>query len=249
MNETSKASLSALMDGEANELELRRVLRLGGAEADAVNQHWSDLHQQREALRGGESFEAESRFAQWDISQAVSAAIAEDDAAPGTDSFADDVKTESGDEGNEGSERAPWYRPLASVALAASVAAVVVFGFGELGGELGGGLGKDQSQQAGPQLVQSPAQLEGGRFVAHQQFNSNQSGQAQTVSTVSHEQLREAFAPYVQHHADVSAQAAASAVLSYARHSSQETADGQADDMAAESSEGAAEQALKAGAE
>ena len=65
-----KQTLSALADGEANELELQRILReLDGDAAPLLRQRWQSYHQQRALMRG-------ERFAAGDISAAVSAAIA-----------------------------------------------------------------------------------------------------------------------------------------------------------------------------
>lgn len=100
MSDRLRESVSALLDGEADELELRRLL--AGAEQDEVRTAWRDYHLQRDSLSG-----ADMRFAHIDISGRVQAALA--------------------------AEKAPvvagrWWRPLTSVAVAASVAAVVAVG-------------------------------------------------------------------------------------------------------------------------
>lgn len=97
-----RESVSALVDGEADELELRRVL--ASADALDVRDVWRDYHLQRDMLAG-----VDMQFARIDISQRVQAALIGEDvpsiAAGGR-----------------------WWRPLASVAVAASVATVVVMG-------------------------------------------------------------------------------------------------------------------------
>lgn len=96
-----RESISALIDGEADELELRRIL--ANADAQEVREPWRSYHLQRDMLNGGDM-----RFSHIDLSLKIQAALA-DEAVP--------VAASS-----------RWWRPLASVAVAASVAAVVVVG-------------------------------------------------------------------------------------------------------------------------
>jgi len=97
MNDTVRESLSALMDGEASELELRRILK---DEDAALRSEWASLNRNQQLMHDGGL-----PFAELDISSRVMAAI---DEQP--------VK-------NSGN----WRQALAGVAVAASVAAVVVF--------------------------------------------------------------------------------------------------------------------------
>lgn len=102
MSEKLRESVSALVDGEADDLELRRLL--AGADMGAVRTAWRDYHLQRDSLNG-----VDMQFAHIDISQGIQAALAAETlpvAATG----------------------ARWWRPLASVAVAASVATVVAIG-------------------------------------------------------------------------------------------------------------------------
>lgn len=101
--ERVRESVSALFDGEAGELEIRRLL--SSAEPQWVNGAWRDYQLQRDALQG-----LDVRFSQFDISARVQAAIA-DDAVP--------LRAAGG---------SAWWRPFASIAVAASVATVVVIG-------------------------------------------------------------------------------------------------------------------------
>ncbi len=96
-----RESISALIDGEADELELRRIL--ANADAQEVRESWRNYHLQRDMLSG-----ADMRFAHIDISLGIQSVLA-DEALPAA----------------AGSR---WWRPFASVAVAASVAAVVVVG-------------------------------------------------------------------------------------------------------------------------
>lgn len=102
-SERTREAVSALFDGEADELELRRIL--ASDQPEQVRGAWRDYQLQRDALAG-----VDMRFAALDISARVQAALA-DDAAP--------LVAVGG---------ARWWRPFASVAVAASVATVVVIG-------------------------------------------------------------------------------------------------------------------------
>jgi sigma-E factor negative regulatory protein RseA len=103
MNEKLRESVSALVDGEADDLELRRLLA-GAEEMAGVRAAWRDYHLQRDSLNG-----VDMTFAHIDISQRVQAALADEAIAAAP-------------------VGARWWRPLASVAVAASVATVVVIG-------------------------------------------------------------------------------------------------------------------------
>lgn len=97
-----RESISALIDGEGDELELRRLL--ANADTEEVRETWRDYHLQRDMLAG-----VDMRFAQIDISQRIQITLA-DEVLPAA----------------VGGSR--WWRPFASVAVAASVATVVVIG-------------------------------------------------------------------------------------------------------------------------
>lgn len=117
MSDRLRESVSALVDGEADELELRRLL--SGSDRETMRETWRDYHLLRDSLAG-----ADMRFAHFDISGRVQAALAE----------------QSGQSVAVGGAR--WWRPLASVAVAASMAAVVVVGVrGFGGGQTGAGSG------------------------------------------------------------------------------------------------------------
>ena len=105
-NASQREALSALLDDEAQELELRRLLRgldRDDGEARELRQHWYRLNVARTAMHGERCFDAP------DFASRVAAAIAEDDTPAVT--------------GTQG-----WRRAVGSFAVAASVAAVVVVG-------------------------------------------------------------------------------------------------------------------------
>ena len=108
MNERMGESLSALMDEEANELELERVLAQLAAD-DELRQAWKRFNLRRHAVQGHQLAHLD-----WDISERVQSAIAD---AP--------LKDRSS---NRVSLKQRLVRPLTSFAVAASVAATVVIG-------------------------------------------------------------------------------------------------------------------------
>lgn len=117
-----RESISALVDGEADELELRRVL--ASTDTQDVRDTWRDYHLQRDMLAG-----VDMQFAHIDISQRLQAALA-DETLP--------VVAAGG----------RWWRPLASVAVAASVATVVVIGARSLNSSSGDAAALAQVQPA-----------------------------------------------------------------------------------------------------
>lgn len=102
MTDRLRESVSALIDGEADDLELRRLL--AGDEFPQVREIWSDLQRGCGSLNG-----CDAALAGLDISARVQAALA-------------------GEPSSVRLERWRWWRPAASVAVAASMAAVVVMG-------------------------------------------------------------------------------------------------------------------------
>lgn len=99
-----RESVSALMDGEVQELELRRLLTV--EDQEIVDQTWRRYHLVRDALNEKEPV---TQFCHLDVSKSVCAAIAEQ-RVPG-------FKAQRW-----------WLRPVAGFAIAASVAAGVVIG-------------------------------------------------------------------------------------------------------------------------
>lgn len=105
MNEQIRESLSALMDGEANELEIERVLK--HADAETLRSTWMRYHLVRHTLREGGA-----AYADIDVSAGVMAVL-------------------SGEPGIAIKPVARWkqfLQPAASFAVAASVFAAVLVG-------------------------------------------------------------------------------------------------------------------------
>ncbi|MFA7552944.1 MAG: sigma-E factor negative regulatory protein [Spongiibacteraceae bacterium] len=104
MSDQLRESVSALMDGEADELELRRLL--SRQDMDSTNRVWSRFHLARDVMQDQYHSVA---FKHLDISAQVSEAIKQE--RPPT----------------QKSIAPQWWRPAAGFAVAASVAAALVF--------------------------------------------------------------------------------------------------------------------------
>lgn len=127
MTDKAREEMSALMDGEATELELHRVLKCCETD-DELRASWRRYHVMRSVIRG----EARDKTvlpgvlpsASLDIAAAVSKAIADEP------SYSEPTEVKQKDR--------PWVdkvlRPFGSVAVAASVSAMVIFGWQSTGG-------------------------------------------------------------------------------------------------------------------
>jgi sigma-E factor negative regulatory protein RseA len=106
MNERTGESLSALMDSEANELEIERLLQQVGRDGD-IRARWQRFNLVRHSLQGDRL-----AHAGWDISGRVRA----------------DLDGTAKKNPNDNGLRQRLVKPLTSFAVAASVAATVVIG-------------------------------------------------------------------------------------------------------------------------
>ena len=106
MSDQLRESLSALMDGESQELELRRLLSADGEDKEVVEQTWSRYHLAREAMHDSS---VNAQFRHLDISQQVSMAVRDEPVV-------------------QAKRSKSWLQPVAGFAVAASVAAGVVIG-------------------------------------------------------------------------------------------------------------------------
>lgn len=136
MTDKAREEMSALMDGEATELELHRVLKCGETDGE-LRASWRRYHVMRSVIRGEARDKAmlskPSMDMSLDIASAVSKAIADE---PSYEEQSDRLSLKNdqaaGKKGN------PWVdkvlRPFGSVAVAASVSAMVIFGWQSTGG-------------------------------------------------------------------------------------------------------------------
>ncbi|MBN8431176.1 sigma-E factor negative regulatory protein [Microbulbifer salipaludis] len=131
-------SLSALVDGEASELEIQRLLKSSDAAGGDLQQRWSRYQLAGSVLRG-------EKVAPVDLGLAasISAAIADEP------SLAESAQPAAANDAGE-SGRSRWWRPLSRGAVAATVAFAAVLGVQQM-----------QSPQPGTQMVaelERPAQ-------------------------------------------------------------------------------------------
>lgn len=192
MTEQLRESLSALMDDEANELELERVLSRIGQDGELRNT-WVRY----QAVRAAASGQAVPSM-DWDISTGVMAAIAE--------------------QTNPVSAR--WQRmlrPLGGLAVAASVAAVVVVG----------GQQWYQTAQTAPALASQSAPAPALGFVntlggapVQASLGGNSGAESEltpAARTAYHELARQRMLMYSQQHAEQAALNTPQGLIPYAR--------------------------------
>ena len=202
MSEQLRESLSALMDDEAHELELERVLR--HSEDPGLRTTWVRYHAVRQALRGS----APGDYMALDVSAGVREALAGQSA----------VETDTAASGR-------WnglLRPVASFAVAASVFASVL-----VGGQLYGLLGQETP---GPELAAraSPVGLVnsiGGAAVNATYGAPALKSRAQD-STLRYNQLaRQRLQQYMLPHAEQASLNAPRGMMPYARLANYEAED------------------------
>ncbi|POP53227.1 sigma-E factor negative regulatory protein [Zhongshania marina] len=191
MNDTVRESLSALMDGEASELELRRIL---SADEKAIRTEWADLHRSQELLKN-----ESNPFIGWDISSRVMAEIA------------DDELVNSGGTG--------WKQAVSGLAIAASVAAVVVIG--SMGGNMFGGSPQMVAENNGVSGRVYPAQASAavGGVAVSAQAQASPAGPLLNNDA----EARKRFEAYLRKHTDRAAFNNGQGMVSYARVVSQES--------------------------
>ena len=132
-------SLSALMDGEASELEIQRLLKESDASGGDLQQRWSRYQLAGNVMRGEQVAPVDLGLA-----ASISAAIADEP------SLAETAQPASANDARDGAVRSRWWRPLSRGAVAATVAFAAVLGVQQM-----------QSPQTGGELVaevERPAQ-------------------------------------------------------------------------------------------
>lgn len=104
MSEKQTESLSALMDGELDELSMQRLFNDMDNDP-SIKAQWARFHLARDAMKGDVS-----PFASMDISTAVSQALENEPAS------------------HEQTTQKPWFKAVAGLSVAASVAFAIVIG-------------------------------------------------------------------------------------------------------------------------
>lgn len=141
MSEKQSESLSALMDGELDELAMRRLFNDMESNPELKAQ-WSRFHLARESIKGDVS-----PFANLDISAAVGAALKDEPVS------------------KEQTTQKPWFKAIAGLSVAASVTFAVVLGarFNPLNDHQ---IGVELADQAQPQNQQQVADFASPTLVA-----------------------------------------------------------------------------------
>lgn len=114
MKERNNESLSALMDGEADELEIRRILNQLDKD-DELRDKWKNYHLMGSLMR-------EENFDGIDLTQGINQAL------DGVTGSSDNDSTILAEVTNASASKPAWYKPLTSVAVAASVTLAVLLG-------------------------------------------------------------------------------------------------------------------------
>jgi len=134
MTDRNKESLSALMDGEADELEMRRVLNQLEKD-DELAACWKSYHLMGSLMRD-ESFDS------IDLTLGINKALDGEDTLNQAPVTSTPIKTH--ESSNLKTSRAAWYKPLTSVAVAASVTFAVLIGVQSIEPDNGLGLADAQ---------------------------------------------------------------------------------------------------------
>lgn len=172
-------SLSALMDGEASEIELRRILKSNGEVKESIDERWMRYHLASDALKG------ELNVTQaMDLSASISAAIAEEP----TYSKA----TDSGTKSKSKKDKSSFWPNLSKFAVAASVAGAVVVGVQFAPNNTGSTIANTTATTTTPANIASQSNLDGGTSVrvVGNQAPSEQQQKPIVINEVTQEQLQ-----------------------------------------------------------
>jgi len=121
MQDKSLESVSAMMDGEIEEFELRRVIERS-SEDQELREKWQRYHLAQDVMRG----QVVNIATKIDFVSSISAALDKEPTynASAISDSEDNTKT------SQPAKSSQWWKPVASMAVAASVTAVVLLGSG-----------------------------------------------------------------------------------------------------------------------
>jgi sigma-E factor negative regulatory protein RseA len=197
MSERMRESLSALLDGEANELELERVLA-NIANDDELRQTWVRYNAARATVSGDQPVHLDL-----DISKRVQAALGESQTASVGRAPA--------------SIKERFLRPVASLAVAASVAATVVIGGQQLA-QIGGAdpYGKGRAVAASASPVGMVNSL--GATTVQASYGTQSIPVLQPATRTAYQELaRQRMQKYMQEHAEHAALNSPQGLIPFAR--------------------------------
>jgi sigma-E factor negative regulatory protein RseA len=197
MNERMRESLSALMDDEANELELERVLSQLSSDEE-LRQTWLRYNLAHNAVHGDQLAHRD-----WDISARVQSSLASSDIGPSSSAL-------------EGFKHR-LLRPLISVGVAASVAFTVVIGGQQLAGiENADPYSADQSVAANPSPVGMLNSL--GATTLQASYGTQAMPQLQPATRTAYQDLaQQRLRKYMQQHAEQAALNSPQGLVPFAR--------------------------------
>jgi sigma-E factor negative regulatory protein RseA len=197
MTENMRESLSALMDGEANELELERVLKQAVTD-EAVRETWMRYNLARHSASGHAVAHLD-----WDISKQVRTALSE---------------TQEGDaQRAQSGLKQRVMRPVASFAVAASVAATVVIGGQQLA-QIGGAGSYDRDRAVA--ISSSPVGMVNtlGATTVQASYGMRAIPVLQPMTRTAYRDLaQQRLGKYSQEHAEQAALNSPQGLISYAR--------------------------------
>ena len=131
MTDQVKELISALMDGEASEIEIHRLLRQM-KEGDAHREIWVTYQETRRVLRGGVKESSPGvhldRHQHLELHRRISDAVAEDNAY---DYASADVASSTGLTASKTSSISSIYKPAAGLAVAASLVVALFVGIAQ----------------------------------------------------------------------------------------------------------------------
>lgn len=158
-NHPLNESLSALVDGEATPLELRRLLKASASESE-LNERWSRYHLASAAMRRDLGAVAPAGFAAGvskALEQEPSAAFDEEPSA----AVNEEPSAAFGDKPSAAAKPRSWWQGLGRVAVAASVAGAVLIGVQQYPGGFEAGAGST-SVASGSGIETNEAQTQSG---------------------------------------------------------------------------------------
>ncbi|NRA21618.1 MAG: MucB/RseB C-terminal domain-containing protein [Oceanospirillaceae bacterium] len=123
MQDKSLESLSAMMDGEVEEFELRRVIERS-TDDQQLKDKWFRYHLAQDIMQGHVTEVAPNT----DFASRVSAALASE---PSFKATTVSQQPKASKESEREKPNAAWWKPVASMAVAASVTAIVLLGSGQ----------------------------------------------------------------------------------------------------------------------
>ncbi len=118
MSSESHESLSAAMDGEISSFELRRLIERTHHE-EAIPQKWSRYHLAQQAMHSSETVKSQALSSDLSLIDRVHEALENEPAL---------LKHAEVSQSSDSDDQNIWWKPLASMAIAASVTAMVILG-------------------------------------------------------------------------------------------------------------------------